>query len=98
MLLLGLLAAAHVFIFSATFPFFNVVDEQDHLDLVVRYSEGDIPRTLTPPATAAAPFIAIYGTPEYINAPAALGGGIPPPPWKQPINDVRARLLAKEAA
>ena len=98
MLLLGLLAAVHVFIFSATFPFFNVVDEQDHLDLVVRYSEGDLPRTLTPPSAGALPFIAIYGTPEYINAPAALGGSIPPPPWREPINDVRAKLLAKEGA
>jgi hypothetical protein len=93
-----LLAAVHVFIFSATFPFFNVVDEQDHLDLVVRYSEGDIPRTLTPPAAGALPFIAIYGTPEYIHAPAALGGTIPPPPWKEPIDEVRAKLLAKEGA
>lgn len=96
--LLCLLAAAHVFLFSAAFPFFNVVDEQVHLDLVVRYSTGDIPRTLTPPATEALSFIAIYGTPEYLYAPESQPGGIiPPPPWKQPIETVRDKLLAKEA-
>ena len=52
-LLLCLLAAVHVFIFSATFPFFNVVDEQVHLDLAVRYSQGNLPRSLTPPCDEA---------------------------------------------
>jgi hypothetical protein len=97
-LALCLLAAAHVFIFSAAFPFFNVVDEQMHLDLVVRYSQADIPRALTPPAAGALPFLAIYGTPEYLWTPASQPGGIiPPPPWKLPIETVREKLLAKEA-
>ena len=48
-LLLCLLAAVHVFIFSAAFPFFNIVDEQVHFDLAVRYSQGNLPRSLTPP-------------------------------------------------
>jgi len=97
-LFLCLVAAAHVFIFSAAFPFFNVVDEQVHLDLVVRYSQADIPRALTPPAAEALPFIAIYGTPEYLWTPASQPGGkIPPPPWQQPFDTVREKLLAKEA-
>ena len=33
----------HVFVFSAAFPFFNNVDEQNHFDLVVKYSEGQFP-------------------------------------------------------
>jgi hypothetical protein len=45
-LLLCVFAAIHVFIFSATFPFFNDVDEQAHFDLVVKYSHGHVPRTL----------------------------------------------------
>jgi hypothetical protein len=95
---LGILAAAHVFIFSAAFPFFNVVDEQVHLDLVVRYSQADVPRTLTPPAAEALPFIAIYGTPEYLWTPASQPGGrIAPPPWQQPPAAVRESLRAKEA-
>lgn len=96
--LLGLLAATHVFIFSAAFPFFNVVDEQMHLDLVVRYSQADLPRALTPPAAEALPYFAIYGTPEFLWLPASQPDGkIPPPPWKQPMETVREKLLAKEA-
>lgn len=94
-----LVGALHVFIFSAAFPFFSVVDEQVHFDLTVRYAHGEIPRSLTPPAGEALPFIAIYGTPEYLWAPATLPGGIiPPPPWKQPLPSVRAQLMAKEEA
>jgi hypothetical protein len=92
-------AALRVFIFSAAFPFFNVVDEQMHLDLVVRYSQADLPRSLTPPAAESLPFLAIFGTPEYLWTPASQPGGIiPPPPWKQPIETVREKLLAKETA
>jgi len=97
-LILCLLGAAHVFIFSAAFPFFSVVDEQVHFDLVVRYAHGEIPRALTPPSAEALPFIAIYGTPEYLWSPASQPGGrIAPPPWKQPLETVREQLLAKEA-
>jgi len=98
-LLLCLLGAVHVFIFAAAFPFFGVVDEQVHFDLAVRYSHGAIPRSLTPPSEEALPFIAIYGTPEYLWPPATQPGGlIPPPPWKQPLASVQGSLLAKEAA
>jgi hypothetical protein len=98
-LLLCLVGAAHVFIFSAAFPFFSVVDEQVHFDLVVRYSHGDLPRSLTPPCAEALPFIAIYGTPEFLWPPASQPGGkLAPPPWKQPKEIVLSQLLAKEAA
>jgi Predicted membrane protein (DUF2142) len=97
--LLGLLAAVHVFIFAAAFPFFNVVDEQVHFDLVVHYSHGDLPRSLVPAAAEALPFLAIYGTPEYLWTPAANpGGSIAPPPWRQPVETIREKLLAKEAS
>ena len=96
-LLLCLLAAAHVFVFSAAFPFFNVVDEQVHFDLAVRYSQGDLPRSLTPPCAEALPFIAIYGTPEYLWTPESQPGKIiAPPPWTLPINVIAENLRAKE--
>ena len=41
--LLCLLAAVHVFVFSAAFPFFTNVDEPAHFDLVINYSQGHIP-------------------------------------------------------
>jgi hypothetical protein len=97
-LFLCLLGAIHVFIFSAAFPFFSVADEQDHFDLAVRYSHGDLPRSLTPPDPEALPFMALYGTPEYLSSPAAQPGGrIPPPPWQLPAAAVRANLPAREA-
>jgi hypothetical protein len=97
-LLLCLFAAVHVFVFSATFPFFNVVDEQAHLDLVVRYSEGDIPRALAPPCDDVLPYIAMFGTVEYLWPPESQPGGrIATPPWKLPISVVKPNLLAIEA-
>src|SRR5665213_4060811 len=96
-LLLCLLAAVHVFIFSAAFPFFNVVDEQVHFDLAVRYSQGDIPRSLTPPCAEALPFIAIYGTPEYLWPPSTQPGGkIAPPPWTLPMVVIAHNLVATD--
>ena len=95
--LLCLFAAAHVFVFAATFPFFNVVDEQVHFDLAVRYSQGDLPRALTPPCAEALPFIGIFGTVEYLWPPASQPGGhIAAPVWKQPFNLVVETIHAKE--
>jgi len=93
-ILLGVLAAAHVFCFAALFPFYSVVDEQMHLDLAVRYSHADPPRGLTPPDTNALPYLVIYGSPEYLQTT----GAIAPPPWKQPMSAVRDQLIAKRAA
>jgi len=98
-LFLCLLAVAHVFIFSAAFPFFSTVDEQMHFDLAVNYSQGRVPRSLTPPNTEALPFMVIYDTPEYLWIPAAHPGEtMPPPPWKQPMTEVREKLVAKSAS
>ncbi len=42
-LLLCFMAALHVFIFSAAFPFFNNVSEAMRYDLVLTYSSGRVP-------------------------------------------------------
>jgi hypothetical protein len=97
-LLFGLLAAVHVFVFSATFPFFNIVDEQAHFDLVVRYSNADIPRVMDAPCAEALPYIAIFGTVEYLWPPESQPGKrIAPPPWTLPMNVIAQNLLDKEA-
>ncbi|MGA2030038.1 MAG: hypothetical protein ABSG87_08195, partial [Verrucomicrobiota bacterium] len=84
-LFLCLLAAVHVFIFSATFPFFNNVDELEHFDLVVRYANGDIPRVMDAPCVEALPYIATYGAVEFLCPPAMLADKkIPTPTWKLP--------------
>jgi hypothetical protein len=98
-LLLCLLAAIHVFVFSASIPFFNNVDEQIHFDLVVKYSQGHSPRTLEPISAEARPYAVLYGSPEFVGIPANLPDGqFPPPPWQQPMDSVRQTLAAKTAA
>ncbi len=98
-LLLCLLGAVHVFIYSAAFPFFSVVDEQVHLDLVVRYAHGEIPRTLTPPSAEALPFMVFCGTTEFLGPPVReTDGSIAPPPWKRPIASIRDGVLSEETA
>jgi Predicted membrane protein (DUF2142) len=86
-------AAAHVFIFSAAFPFYSVVDEQMHVDLAIKYSQGKVPRSLTAADAEAAPYLAIFSSPEFLQAT----GAIPPPAWKQPIETVRDQLAARQA-
>jgi hypothetical protein len=39
-------AAVRIFIFSAAFPFFNIIsDEQSHFDMVYKYSRGHLPQS-----------------------------------------------------
>ena len=93
MLLLCLLAAVHVLFFSAAFPFFNVVDEPFHFDLVVRYSQGDIPRSLGAPCEGALPYLVLFGTTEYLWPPESQPGGhYATPPWKLPLSEVQPKL------
>ncbi len=96
--LLCLLAAVHVLVFSAAFPFFNNVDEATHFDLVIKYSQGHIPLDLEPFSAESARYLAICGSPEYLNDPVAYTGGqFPSPPWMNPMSEnIRRRLLAKE--
>ena len=71
---LCLLAAIHVFVFAAAFPFFSAVDETAHFDLAVRYSHEDIPRSLPPPYDEALLYIVFFGTPEPLWPAEALPG------------------------
>jgi hypothetical protein len=97
--LLCCLAAAHVFVFSAAFPFFNNVDEQIHFDLAVKWSQGHVLRALEPVSTEAVHYIVLYGSPEYVGIPSnSPDGQFAPPPWKQPLEKVRPALIAKTAA
>ena len=93
-LLLCLLAAAHVFLFTAAFPFFNNVDEQAHFDLVVKYSHGEIPRRLEPVSAESAQYIVTFGTLEYLGD--FHGEPVPPTPWTQPAEKVSRALFADE--
>ena len=97
-LLLGCVAAVHVFIYSAAFPFFNNVDEQIHFDLVVKYSQGHIPRALDRVAAEATPYVVIYGTHEYLWASNNFPSEQFPPPWTQPMEKIAPELLSRQAS
>ncbi len=93
-LLFCLAAMAHALVYAAAFPFFNIADEPYHLDLVIRYSRGDLPRSFGPLATETLPYIAAYATPEYLN-PA---GQYRPPPWRLPPDQAVTNMLRLEAS
>ena len=97
--LTGLVAAVHVFIFSAAFPFFNNVDEQIHFDLALKYAEGHVPRALEPVSENAVDYIVLYSASAYVGNPTNYADGqFPPPPWTQPMEKIRPALIAKTAA
>lgn len=84
-LLLCALAALHVFIFSAAFPFFNNVDERIHFDLVLKYSHGHVPRGREMISEDSADYLALMNSHAFFTNPDTAPGGIlPPPPWTEP--------------
>jgi len=91
------LAAAHVFIFSSVFPFFNNVDESNHFDLTVKYARGNFPKKVQPISAEAMQYIAIFGSQEFAwPANFFPDGHYPPPPWKQSPEQIRRYVLANE--
>src|SRR5438309_11387536 len=68
-LLFCAVAAIRVLMFSAAFPFFNNVDEQAHVDLVMKYARGQVPRDLGRYSSESAYYFSLYGTPEYFTTP-----------------------------
>lgn len=93
--LLCLTGAAHVFIFSAAFPVFNQLDEGCHFDLVVRYSQAELPRGLQPMCLESSLYLLTYRSPEFLGrAQEFPGGHFPPPPWIQHSSDPSARQKA----
>src|SRR5438067_8075820 len=85
-------AAIRVFVFAAAFPFFNNVDEQAHVDLVLKYAHAKPPRSIEPFASEAALYFAVYSTPEYFVGPEQYGGQYPPPNWLLPREQLQTIL------
>jgi Predicted membrane protein (DUF2142) len=97
-LLFCAIAALRVFTFSAAFPFFNNVDEQAHLDLVVKYARGDVPRDLGHYSSESANSIALYGSPEFFMAPQQFqANDFPPPNWTLPAEQGEQAVKANSA-
>ena len=70
-----LAAVVRVSIFAAAFPFFTNLDEQRHIDLVLKFSRGYWP---TEPEEhfdlASGRLFSLYGTWEYLNRPEQVPG------------------------
>jgi predicted membrane protein DUF2142 len=79
-----LLAAIHVFVFSAAFPFFNNVDEPMHFDLVVKYSHSHVPLGKETVSPDSATYLALFSSCMYYGTPDKFGGKMPSPPWVDP--------------
>ncbi len=78
LVILAIFAALRVVLFSALFPLFNNVDEQRHVDLVVKYSHGVWPRGLSPIAPESADLFVRYSSFEYLLPIDAQPGGTAP--------------------
>jgi hypothetical protein len=90
LVLIGIFAALHVFVFAAAFPFFNNVDEPIHFDLVLRYSHGQAPHGLERILPESVEYVAFFNSWAYYATPAEFPGGqLPPPPWTEPPDKER---------
>jgi branched-subunit amino acid transport protein len=87
-------AAVRVLFFSAAFPFFNNVDERRHVDLVIKYAEGHVPRGAELISPATLPYLSHYASPEFLSAPEDVEGGYFGPMWKHPAEEV-AQTIAR---
>src|SRR5947207_2325363 len=97
-LLFCAIAALRVLMFSAAFPFFNNVDEQAHVDLVIKYARGEVPRDLGHYSPESAVYFSLYGSPEYFTSPDQLKSGtFPPPNWTLPAEQRDAVVNRSEA-
>lgn len=92
------IAAVRVFLFAAAFPLFNNMDEQAHVDLVLKYARGYWPSQLLERFDReSARLFAWYGTPEYVTPPSRFPGGrAPPPSWQRPLEDIEQSLSTRE--
>ncbi len=91
---LCVIAAVRVFLFAAAFPFFNNMDEQAHVDLVLKYARGYWPDRPAESFDAAATELFVnYGTLEYVNPTSRFPDGSAPPPLWQRSRDERDRAV-----
>src|SRR5580698_403184 len=98
-LLLCILAAARVFIFSAAFPFFNNVDETAHFDLIIKYSHGNVPRGMDTISADSAGYIALMNSRVYYGIPDKFPGGqMPLPLWMELAPQMQADLARSSAS
>jgi len=97
-LLLAALAGLRVAVYTLAFPFFTNVDESRHLDVVLKYARGYVPRPgpdLYEPETAR--WIGRLGSPEYQRDPLTpVQPVVPPPVWEAPPGAEQRRVATME--
>jgi len=97
-LLLCLIAAIRVFLFSAGFTLFNNVDEHCHFDLVWRYSRGRVPHGLEKISPESSRLLVLYGSWEFLTKPRDVAESwISHPLWayqSYQIQQIYDRLMA----
>jgi len=81
-------------LFLRRVSFLNTVDEQMHFDLVVDYSQANIPHQLTPPNVEALPFMVITARRNSLDVKLAKH----PAPVEAAAGRCREKLVAKSAA
>jgi branched-subunit amino acid transport protein len=92
----SLFAAIRVLVLSAAFPFFNNVDERRHLDLVIKYAEGHVPRGAELISPATLPYLSHYASPEFLSVPEDFEGGYFGPMWKHSAEEVAPTIARIE--
>lgn len=93
-LLLCILGAVHVFVYSSAFPFFNNVDEPWHFDLVVKYSQGRMPRGMETMSKESAYYMATYNSLAYLAKSNLFPNAkFPSPLWTEPSMEASNNLI-----
>ncbi|MEY2530883.1 MAG: putative rane protein, partial [Verrucomicrobiota bacterium] len=96
--LLCFVGALRTFLYAAAFPFFSNGDEDLHFDVIVRYSEGRVPRNFDVLSNDALNLISLYASPEFIQTPDQFQNGkFPTPLWKQPPVEAEPVIEATKA-
>lgn len=96
--LLCVVAALRVFIFSAAFPFFSNIDEDLHFDLITQYSHAEVPRSFDRLKEETLNWIVPYASPEFLFPPEHFPDGkFPAPLWKQSWSKVEPEIVATRA-
>lgn len=91
---LAAVAALRVLLLSAAFPFFSNVDEHRHVDGVLKYAAGYLPRPDNGGYEAeTARYLGMFGSPEYHLREGAHGATEAPPPAWQRSGDGMLRAL-----
>lgn len=97
-LVLAVFAGVRVAVYILAFPFFTNVDEQRHLDVVLKYARGYVPRPgpdFYEPETAR--WVGRLGSPEYQRDPVKpVQPVVPPPVWAAPPGSEERRVAAME--